>query len=186
MKIDFLTPEDYFDRTIELARKIREAGKEYDAIVSIVFGGVILGRNLADLLDIKVMVFIDPLGASLQQPGEAKEVEVKLELTPHQLGAIRGRRVLLVDDLVNSGDRMLVTKSLVERHCESVDTVAFYARDFSKIRPDFYLDQTDAWFVFPCELRKVTRYFREEGKSLEEIRGKIIPSEYFDRVRDLL
>lgn len=181
----FRTPDDFFQDSYALAQKIKESGKEYDAIVGLIYGGLGIARLLGDLLEIKVLVFVDPLHESLDSPDD-DGVQVKLELTQSQLKSIKDKRVLLVDDLVNSGDRMSVGMDLIKPHCKEVATAAYYIRDYSKIQPDYYLESTDAWVVFPYELVKVARFFLEDGKSLDEIRGEIIPAEYFDRIKQFL
>ena len=63
------------------------------------------------------------------------------------------KHVLVVDDLVDQGETMDTILAFLEEkyHPSKVMTAALLIKPWSKFRPDFFVDTTDAWIVFPWE-----------------------------------
>jgi hypoxanthine phosphoribosyltransferase len=71
---------------------------------------------------------------------------------------IRGRKVLVVDDLVDQGDTMQVVKDyLSARDPALLEVAVLFKKPWTKIEPDHYLEVVDRWVVFPFELSEVNR-----------------------------
>ncbi|GAB4322264.1 MAG: hypothetical protein Kow0069_26890 [Promethearchaeota archaeon] len=187
MKNVFLSPSDFFDDVVEIAKKVKSSGEKYDAIVTILHGGVFLARLLADFLQVNVVVFIDVTGEAIDVSGE-EDLCVRLDLSGRYLRSIKGKRVLLVDDIINSGDSMMVAVDLLEPHCSSVHTLALYKREICKFQPNYHLREVkgSTWVIFPYEVVEAVKYYRARGESDEEIKAKRVPAEYFDKVRPFL
>jgi len=68
---------------------------------------------------------------------------------------IEGKRVLLIDDLVDKGVTMSCAKQMLGTYNPAVlKTLAIYKKSLSVFEPDFYIKETDAdnWVVFPWEI----------------------------------
>lgn len=64
------------------------------------------------------------------------------------------KSILIIDDLVDSGKTMSFIKTLLERELTEATiktAVLFYKSKTSKIVPDYYVQETDEWIVFPWE-----------------------------------
>ncbi len=159
---------------IDLADKIKASKYEPDIIVAISRGGWIPGRLLSDLLGkldiatIKVEHYVD-FYRTRKKPEITQPLPIK----------VSGKRVLLVDDLADSGSSLnLVMEYLKEQGAKDVKICAMYSKPWSVITPDFYSRETDAWICFPHEtyesIGKIYARLRKQGKSPREIEKKLL------------
>ena len=68
-------------------------------------------------------------------------------------------RVLVVDDIFDSGDTIAAVKETLRPFVKDLRFATLYykpARSRWPFKPDFYLKETDAWLVFPHELVGLT------------------------------
>lgn len=134
----------------KLGKQINYQGKKYDRIVVIAKGGLTWSRVLADYLNIPT---IDSIQVKLYR-GIGKTFK-KPQILQELKGDITGERILLFDDVADSGQTIeFVEKLLYKLGAKSVDTSALFYKPSSKKIPDFFDHQTEAWIVFPHELRE--------------------------------
>jgi hypoxanthine phosphoribosyltransferase len=83
------------------------------------------------------------------------------------LGAVdRNSRVLVVDDIFDTGCTMKRVRAILERKTRQVRIATLYFKPGSNrtdLEPDYYVRKTAEWIVFPHEL---------VGLTMAEIRGK--------------
>ncbi|HEY9075908.1 MAG TPA: phosphoribosyltransferase family protein [Anaerolineaceae bacterium] len=134
---------------------------EFDAMVMITRGGVIPGGLLAEAMKMN-----DILTASVDFPAE---IEMEKEREKSRLLAwpqflqfpdtnlLRGRRVLVVDDVWGSGRTITAVKNRITAAAGVPYTCVLhfnpYRNLFGTARPDFYAAITDAHIVYPWEFR---------------------------------
>lgn len=134
----------------KLGKQINHQGKTYDRIVVIAKGGLTWSRTLADYLNIQSIETIQVrlyrgIGKTFKKPQILQQVKAD----------IKGEKILLFDDVADSGQTIeFVEKLLLKQGAKSVDTSALFFKSSSKVTPDFFDHQTDAWIVFPHELRE--------------------------------
>lgn len=134
----------------KLSKQINHQGKKYDRIIVIAKGGLTWSRVLADYLQIPDIETIRVklyrgINKAFKKPQILQEVKAD----------IKGEHILLFDDVADSGQTLeFVEKLLLKKGAKSVDTSALFYKPSSKIIPDFFDHQTDAWIVFPHELRE--------------------------------
>ncbi len=128
-----------------LADKVRQGGRSYDKLLSITRGGVFVGSLLAYLLDNRN---ITTTALKLYEFDQAASVVEELSApdmpTP-------GSRVLVVDDLLDSGRTMeyIIGKWGQEYNLE---IAVLYDKGGGKIRPDFTARAIpNEWVWFPWE-----------------------------------
>ncbi len=63
--------------------------------------------------------------------------------------AMAGLKVLVADDVADTGETLALVKTLMEQHAAEVRTVTLYAKSRSIIEPDYIWKQTDLWITFP-------------------------------------
>jgi len=127
-----------------VAMQILEDGFKPDCIVALAKGGWFVGCILYDFLGAK-----DLLSLNVRH---YESVEVKdLEISPFDVERIRGKSVLVVDDLINTGSTMKAAINLVKPVAKSVKTASLFMLQTSEFIPDYigeYLwDYT--WVIFP-------------------------------------
>ena len=150
----------------KLSKQINHQAKQYDRIIVIAKGGLTWARVLADYLQIPDIESIRVklyrgIGKTFKKPQILQEVKAD----------ITGEKILLFDDVADSGQTLeFVEKLLYKQGAKSVDTSALFFKPSSKITPDFFDHQTDAWIVFPHEIREfIEETFRDWlGKGLSK------------------
>jgi len=167
-----LSWQDIEEQCKELAKKIKKRGVDFDIIIALARGGWIPGRLLSDYLDndelytVRVK-FYEGVGKRRKEP---------LILHPTQF-TIRGRKVLLVDDIADTGESLIAAlRHIEERGAESVFVATLVKKPHSKFAPDIFVEETSAWVVFPWEVKETIKSL----KDMEEIRKAGITREEYD------
>ncbi len=174
-----VTWEEYHILAQKLAATILAHSKTpYDCIIAIARGGLSLGLILSDFLRIPVSTIVIQSYTDIQTQGE-------VTITGKLQTSIRGKRVLLVDDISDSG-RTFVRALRYLRRCrpKSVTSVALYLKPHSSFRPDFFAQQTSLWILLPHEVTEwistFTNKMEEEGKSKANIQKFLESMGYTD------
>lgn len=130
--------------------------REFTAMVMITRGGIIPGGMLAEAMNITHV-----LTAAVDFPAEVEAAQNKLMAWPQfiQFPAdeqLRGRAVLIVDDVWGSGRTITAVKNRVSAAGGFPETCVLhfnpYRNLFGKARPDYYADVTDAFVLYPWEI----------------------------------
>jgi len=130
----------------ELAAVIRLSGYRPDLVVAIARGGMLFAGGLAYALGIKAcdalnIEFYTGVGETLQKP------EI---LAPHlDLDSLDGARVLLVDDVADSGRTLRLAVDLLSARAAEVRSAVLYTKPTTIIQPDYTWATTDRWITFP-------------------------------------
>ena len=142
----------------DIATKISESGFEPDAIISILRGGIIPARLLADRLEITNIGTIEvKLYISAGRKGEKPYIRQPLTLP------IKDKRVLLVDDVSDSGLTLEFALQAISLYMPvEVKTATLYMKPWTRLVPDYYAEEVDKWVVFPWERKE----FEKEAKSI--------------------
>ena len=166
---------DYiYELCVQLADQIRRSRYKPDLIVAVARGGWVPGRLLSDLLEntyvasIKVEHYID-----------IYKTQEKPEITQTLPVDIKGKKVLIVDDVADSGYSIKIAKEyLLKQGAKVVKVAAIYYKPWSVVTPDFYARETDAWICFPHEtfesIKKIYERLRKKGKSKKEIEKQLL------------
>lgn len=129
---------------------------EFDAMVIITRGGIIPGGMLCEKLNIE-----EVLTAAVDFPFEVQIEAAKLMAWPEFLqfpddALIRGRQLIVVDDVWGSGRTITAVKNRISGAGGIPHTCVLhfnpYRSLFSQARPDSYGAITDAHIVYPWEL----------------------------------
>ncbi|MDW8061790.1 MAG: phosphoribosyltransferase [Nitrososphaerota archaeon] len=166
---------DYlYELCLELAQLVEKAGFKPDLIVGIARGGWIPARLLSDFLlnpniaSIKVE-FYKGIGETMNEPMITQDIPVD----------VRGLKILVVDDVADTGKSLkLVKERLESMGAGEVRVATIYYKPWSIFKPDFYAKTTNAWIIFPHEVREAVeilyRRFKEEGRSIEDLRRLLV------------
>lgn len=143
-----------YHRAIEaLALMVHESGWRFDHVLCLARGGMRPGDIFSRIFDVPLAI----LSTSSYREEEGT-VRGNLDIAKHitmTRGALSGR-VLLVDDLVDSG----VTLEQVQSHLKTnfpavteVKSAVIWCKACSSVRPDFYLQylDTNPWIHQPFE-----------------------------------
>lgn len=145
-----LTWEAFGEAARELARSVLADGFAPEVVVAIARGGLIPGGAVAYALGAKNcgalnVEFYTGVGEVLDAP------EL---LPPHlDLDYLEGRRVLLVDDVADSGRTLRLAVELLRGRGVIVRSATIYTKPGSIEMPDFSWRETALWIDFPWSVR---------------------------------
>lgn len=144
-----------WDAVIKYCEELAEKTKDFkpDIIIGISRGGLVPARILSDILAVKK---VGVIGMKLyKKVGERYDApEVTQELTMD----IRGKKILLVDDVSDSGKSLAAIKEYVKsKGASEVKVATLHYKPHSVFRPDYYIGTTEAWIVYPWERHEVER-----------------------------
>jgi uncharacterized protein len=141
-----LTWDGFGQATRDLARTIVADGFAPDVVVAIARGGLLPAGAIAYGLGVKScgalnVEFYTGIGTVLEAP----------ELLPPDLDLayLPGKRVLLVDDVADSGRTLALAVSMLEEAGAEVRSVCIYTKPGSVATPDYSWRETDLWIDFP-------------------------------------
>lgn len=129
---------DTFEQEIKALGKRIE--KKPNAIVAVVRGGLVPARLLARDLHVK-----DVYAITVRRVGEERRLTVDI------LEDIRGKHLLLVEDMIETGRGLILAKEHLESRGAIVKTACLYIMPISEIEPDFYLRNVEEVVRFPWE-----------------------------------
>lgn len=141
-----LTWDGFGQATRDLARSIVADGFAPEVVVAIARGGLLPAGAIAYGLGVKScgalnVEFYTGIGTVLDAP----------ELLPPDLdlGYLPGKRVLLVDDVADSGRTLALAVRMLEEAGADVRSVCIYTKPGSVATPDYSWRETDLWINFP-------------------------------------
>jgi hypoxanthine phosphoribosyltransferase len=128
-------------------------------VVGIARGGIPVAMVVSDRLGVKIDTITVRSYSGIAERGS---IRILSKLTED----IKGKRTLVVDDLVDEGDTMIEVKRFVsEGGAKGVNTAVLFRKPWSKLSPDYFLETTNEWIVFPFELSEVDELRKARGEA---------------------
>jgi len=150
----YISWSEYHQKIEQLAVKLHQANWDFNQIVCIAKGGLRIG-------DILCRLYRKPLAilSASSYTGPENRVRGSITFSRHLAMTTEylGSRVLLVDDLVDSGISLQESIRWLERNysgeIEEIRTGVLWYKDCSVITPDYYVDYLpdDPWIHQPFE-----------------------------------
>ena len=138
---------------LSLAKQIKSSGYKTDVIVGVSRGGWPPARIMSDLLENSRVAnmrveFYKDIGVRSKKP----------QITQPVTAEVTGRRVLVVDDVSDTGESLkVVANHLKRKKTREVKVCTIYMKPHSVFRPDFYATTTRKWIIFPWERLEAVR-----------------------------
>lgn len=164
-----LTWTDFASACFKLSKQLKQSKKTFDLIVAIARGGLAVSQLLSDSLTL-------PIASFTVQSYEDLKKQKSPRIT-YGLGCkLKHQRVLLVDDVSDSGKTFLRgIEHLLEMGTKRnhITTVSLHYKPHSVYRPDYFVNQTDKWIVYPYEVREtienVGMIWQKQGITFKEM-----------------
>ncbi len=130
----------------ELAQMVLDSGFAPEVVLAVARGGLLpagaisyaLGTKACGTLNVEFYTGID---SRLADP---------VVLPPLlDTAALVGRRVLVVDDVADTGETLALVQRLVAEHSVQARTAVLYAKPHSIVDPDYVWRRTARWITFP-------------------------------------
>jgi hypoxanthine phosphoribosyltransferase len=160
----------------QLAGAIRADGYRPDLIIAIGRGGYVPARVVCDSLlhDMLTSMKVEHWGIAAHKKDETV-VRFPLAVDIH------GMRVLIVDDVTDTGDTLATTVAHVTSlHPREVRTAVLQHKDTSRYTPDFFAEYVTewSWIIYPWAVHEdlvgfVERVLGSKTQFFEEIKAKL-------------
>jgi hypoxanthine phosphoribosyltransferase len=141
-----MTWEDVGTAVDELAAQIQAAEFIPDAVLALARGGLPAGGALAYALGVKTMATLNVEFYT----GVDERLDEPLLLPPvPDLTVLRSERLVIVDDVADTGRTLALARDFCAEHVADVRTAVLYEKPQSVVRADFVWRRTDKWINFP-------------------------------------
>lgn len=143
---EIFTWEDFGLASRDLAQKIADSGWIPEVVIAVARGGLIPAGAISYALGTKVcgslnVEFYSDVAETLPEP---------VVLPPMlDLEALRDKRVLIVDDVADSGKTLELTVAILKDTGADVRTACVYAKPTTIVEPDYVQRRTAKWISFP-------------------------------------
>ena len=160
----------------DIVKNIKKDKFHPDIVIALSRGGFVPARVICDLMIIKdlVSIKVDHWGVTAAKDGKAHlRYPIDVDLT--------GKKVLIVDDITDTGESMIIAKDYVKKlNPKEIRTAAIFHIKHSKFVPDYYSKEIDwVWVMWPWnyieDMCNITPKVLDENKacSIEEIKENL-------------
>ncbi len=163
----FISAESLLRDSLELGAMIVRSGFRPSFLVGVWRGGAPIGIAVQEVLDFHGIQsdHIAIRTSSYSRMGQQDKV-VRVHALDYLVSRLSADdRLLLIDDVFDSGRSLEAAIDELARRCrrnlpaQIRIATAYYkpARNRSRLKPDYFVRETDRWLVFPHELHGLTR-----------------------------
>lgn len=143
---EILTWERFGSACRELAQQVKDSGFEPEVLIAVARGGLLPGGGLSYALGVKLT---DAINVEFYTDVHETLPDPVLLAPLLDTDSIRGKRLLVVDDVVDSGRTLALVLDLLATHGADARSAVLYAKPTTVVEPDFTWAHTDQWIVFP-------------------------------------
>lgn len=174
IEYEFVWWERLYELCFRLYEKIMDSGFRPDVIIGVARGGWIPARILSDLFFTRETANVK---VDLYRGIYARDMEPRVsQKLPKDM---QWKAPLLVDDISDTGDSLTVALDhLQKRGYKNPRTASLHMKPWTKFVPDYWIVKTEAWVVYPWELKEFTFNLSsklvKEGKSRDDIIAELL------------
>ncbi len=136
-----------------MCKKLSERIKGYTphVLIGISRGGLVPVRLLSDMLGNRNVGIIRV--ELYKEMGIAKDSP---KITQAITADVKGKRVLLVDDVADSGKSLAAAKKYIKSlGADEIKIATFHCKPKSMVKPDYFIKMVSGWIVYPWEINEV-------------------------------
>ncbi len=140
----------------QLAKKV--SNYKPDVLVGISRGGLVPVRLLSDLIgNSKVAIikieFYKKIGKTKDKPTITQALNYN----------VHGKRVLIVDDVSDTGKSLIAAREhVLSKKPKEVKIATLHYKPYSKLKPDYFVETTSKWIVYPWEIHETEREMKKK------------------------
>jgi hypoxanthine phosphoribosyltransferase len=143
---EVLTWAEFGEASRELSRAVVEDGYRPDLILTVARGGLLPAGAMGYALDVKNVVVVNV--EFYTGVDERLDVPVMLPPVPDAVD-LAGAKVLLVDDVADTGETLRLVREFCGDHVAEVRTAVLYEKPRSSVKCEYVWRRTDRWIDFP-------------------------------------
>lgn len=143
---EVLTWDAFGEASRELSQQVVDSGFRPEIVIAVARGGMPLGGAMTYALGVKLtdainVEFYTDVNQTLPDP---------ILLAPQlDTESVMGRKLLVVDDVADSGKTLGLVIKLLRGFGAEVRSAVLYAKPRTIVDPDYVWRRTDQWIVFP-------------------------------------
>jgi hypoxanthine phosphoribosyltransferase len=163
--VEFETPSwnQIHRMLINQSEKILTDKYKPDIIIAITRGGWIPARVLSDLLEVHNLTTI-----GIEFYLDISKTRKKPVLSQELSTPISGKKILLVDDVADTGESLqLAKKHILNKDKADLIISTLYKKPQSVIEPDYYEKTTKQWIIFPWEIKETAKKIWDKNEEFE-------------------
>lgn len=141
-----------WDQVVSLSEELARLAQAetFDIVLAVARGGLIPAALIAQILNLRAMEMVSTVGYT----GENRDETFQIRSFPAD-SALRGKRVLVVDDVWDTGRTAVAVRKRVAA-VGGIPIVAVLhfkpgASLYPGDAPELFVDRTDDWIVYPWE-----------------------------------
>ena len=143
---EILTWDEFGAACRDLAGSLWDSGFRPDIIVCVARGGLLPAGSIGYALDIKSLLvlnveFYTGIGTTLLDPRLVDPVPDNHGMT--------GKKVLIVDDVADSGRTLKFVHEICEQYASEIRTAVLYEKPRTVLKCEYVWKRTDRWIAFP-------------------------------------
>jgi hypoxanthine phosphoribosyltransferase len=160
----FLSWQDVEKCCLSIYYKMFEDGYHPESLVGLIRGGMVPTCIFSDFFGIVFEFYA--LDAKLYH-GNGNEIGVrgnKVRIRPFNLDNVKGKKILIVDDIWDTGTTMAAVLDQLKE--EDITTATLMWRETAPEKPNYYCStvKKDEWVVFPWERMAFDRAMKEKDQ----------------------
>jgi len=155
-----------WNQTEKIIEKLSEKISEYkpDILIGVSRGGLVPVRIFSDMLGNRNVAII-----KVEFYEKISKTKATPEITQGLQIKISGKKVLVIDDVSDSGKSLFeIKKYLEERKPKELRFATLHFKPNSIFKPDYFIGVTDKWIIYPWEKQEVKRELRKENKKVKK------------------
>jgi uncharacterized protein len=143
---EIMSWEDLGDGARALAEAVRADGFEPDLVLAVARGGLLVAGALSYALGVKNTFTMNV--EFYTGVDERLEAPLLLPPVPDPVD-LRQARVLVADDVADTGATLALVKQFCAPHVADVRTAVLYEKPWTTLSADYVWRRSDRWIVFP-------------------------------------
>lgn len=155
--------DEVYNKSRTLAGKIISSSLTFDAIVAIARGGFPPARFLCDFLNIETLYSIQ-----IKHYGSGAQKQEKAEILSENIGEISNKKILIVDDVNDTGKSLIAAGHRLES-AAMVKTAVLHEKENSEFKVDFTGGKIMEWkwLIYPWAMSEDVLEFLSKGNMLD-------------------
>ena len=161
------------------AEKICNGSFKPDVIVGVARGGLVPARILSDLLENSNLATVRVESSQTDRDERTKPVLIQALSV-----SVAGKKVLVVDDVADTGRSLgMVQEHVLQHEAEKTRVVTLYYKPWSTVKPYYYEKETERWIIFPWDVKEnLRRIVEKHGEELTKKELAGLPKQLTNRL----
>lgn len=150
LRFQILNWNEMIRLSIQLSKNIQKAYSP-NIVIGVLRGGAVVSRIVSDFLGKELYTIGVKSYKGIEEKGTVSISQgIKTQL--------HGQKPIIIDDIVDTGETLSVVEEYIqEKGVKAHKTAVIHRKPWAKVRPHFWLKETEKWVVYPWEYYEFQR-----------------------------